>query len=234
MNPTLLCIHGFGSRGGVFDLLRGAAPLASYPSQAPDLPGYGAHSGDLVEHAFAEALDFLENYVSGIAGEIVLIGHSMGGALSLKLIERLPQRFAGLVSLEGSMIAEDCGPTIPKLAVSDTVEQVEELHRFLMAFMAPVSPFWQAWTHDIASLHPLTFRNYARDLYALAQTGVLPDMFNALPHKLFLHGDRFENRAIVTLLQPAHIAHVPESGHFLLQDQPDICAQLIADFIRPL
>ena len=98
----------------------------------------------------------------------------------------------------------------------------------LIAFARGMTPGWQEWADDIAKLNALTFRNYARDLATQADTGRLPELFNALPcPKLYIHGDRYENRSILKLLPEKDVRHVPDAGHFLLQDQPAQCAAFI-------
>lgn len=86
MRETLLCIHGAGFTGRVFEAQRAAfADL-----QAPDLPGHDNAGEAASVEQFA---DYVEAYIQAEGlSRVVLCGHSLGGAIALQLALRaLPQ-----------------------------------------------------------------------------------------------------------------------------------------------
>lgn len=86
MSPTLLCIHGAGFTGRVFD---GQREVFS-DLRAPNLPGHESPGAPATIDEFA---GYVEEYVrdEGL-GRVVLCGHSLGGAIALQVALRgLPQ-----------------------------------------------------------------------------------------------------------------------------------------------
>lgn len=85
---TLLFVHGAGFTGEVFDAQRAAFP----GSHAPDLPGH-ACAGE--PESIAEFATFLAAYIreQGLR-DVVVCGHSMGGAIAIEaaLTQQLPLR----------------------------------------------------------------------------------------------------------------------------------------------
>lgn len=91
MSPTLLCLHGAGFTGYVFDSQR----RAFGDLRAPNLPG---HERPGEPATVAEFADYVEGYVQdeGLAN-VVLCGHSLGGAIALEVTLRALPQVQGLV-----------------------------------------------------------------------------------------------------------------------------------------
>jgi pimeloyl-ACP methyl ester carboxylesterase len=88
-NPVLLLLHGLGATGDVFGGWRSWLERR-WPGQwlAPDLPGHGA-SPPLPEYTFDGLAATLAPEVRTAAGgaPIVVLGHSLGGAVGLALAD---------------------------------------------------------------------------------------------------------------------------------------------------
>lgn len=97
--PALVLLHGFGGSHHVWDGVRAALP----PSQhtiAYDLPGHGnslSLSAEGVAPAFAKTI--LTDLQARKLGPIHLVGHSLGGAVSILMALFEPQRIASLTLL---------------------------------------------------------------------------------------------------------------------------------------
>jgi len=93
----LLCIHGAGFTGAVFDPM-----LAAFPGLvAPDLPGHGdsaASQGTSVE-SFADAV--VAEVARTALHDVVLCGHSLGGVVALEIALRRPEWLRACVILGG-------------------------------------------------------------------------------------------------------------------------------------
>jgi pimeloyl-ACP methyl ester carboxylesterase len=79
MTRTLVLVHGAWSGGWCWSRVRGALRERGITSYAPDLPGHGSSElplGDLYSDA-----EFLREYLGNLGGELVLVGHSYGGAV---------------------------------------------------------------------------------------------------------------------------------------------------------
>lgn len=95
--PTVLLVHGWGSRAGRFTRLAGALVHAGFRAVLYDAPAHGASTGRFASlPEFARALRAVADAVGPAYG---LVGHSLGGAaISLALHAGLPARRAVLLA----------------------------------------------------------------------------------------------------------------------------------------
>lgn len=90
--PRILALHGWGRRGNDF-----AAVLEGFSGIAPDLPGFGASPApDEVIGAEAYA-DILAGILDAFDRPPVLIGHSFGGRVAVWLAAKHPERVGDLI-----------------------------------------------------------------------------------------------------------------------------------------
>jgi pimeloyl-ACP methyl ester carboxylesterase len=76
--PTILLVHGWGSRAGRFSVLAPALVAAGFRVVAHDGPGHGESSGLLASlPQFAHAVRAVAGALGPVSG---IIGHSLGGA----------------------------------------------------------------------------------------------------------------------------------------------------------
>jgi pimeloyl-ACP methyl ester carboxylesterase len=94
---TLILVHGAGDTGAVWNEVQ---QLLSVPSHALDLPGRGRNPSDLsrvtVAHAVEQAVGDINELTSG---PIVLVAHSIGGAVSPGIAAQLSDRVVHLVHI---------------------------------------------------------------------------------------------------------------------------------------
>lgn len=98
--PALVLVHGAGDRALGF---RSFAERLSVPVAAVDLPGRG-ESADLPPcTSIAEMAEAVESALTALARPVVLLGHSMGGAvvIEIALRKRLPLASRGAPPLPG-------------------------------------------------------------------------------------------------------------------------------------
>jgi len=87
MSRPLVCLHGWGMRGAVFNNLGRA------PRLFPDLPGYG----DTVLPNDYNAVCLADSLAKNAPEKIVLLGWSMGSLIAQAWAARHPQQVAALV-----------------------------------------------------------------------------------------------------------------------------------------
>lgn len=90
--PSILALHGWARRGADFK-----AALHGLPALAPDLPGFGASptpSEVIGAEGYAEATEVL---LEAFEEPAVVVGHSFGGRVALRLAARQPDRVKAIL-----------------------------------------------------------------------------------------------------------------------------------------
>jgi len=102
--PTVILIHGIAASISGWSILGPALVNNGYRVIAPDLPGHGeSHKPERAEHYhIKEIYSILEKWVESLnlSEKYNLIGHSLGGHLSLQYGLRHPDRLSGLVLID--------------------------------------------------------------------------------------------------------------------------------------
>lgn len=92
---TLVCIHGAGCTGEVFDPVRTAFPDAV----TPNLPGHDADGAAETVEAFADAIERVIEEPQ--LERVTVCGHSLGALIALELAARKPPWLRGCVIIGG-------------------------------------------------------------------------------------------------------------------------------------
>lgn len=95
VKPTILFIHGLWMTPKSWQGWKDRFEAAGYPVLAPAWPGFdrsveslNVNPGDIGELTIAQILDSYERIIRGIDGDVVLVGHSFGGAFVQVLLDR--------------------------------------------------------------------------------------------------------------------------------------------------
>ena len=99
---VVLLVHGYGGDRNSWLFLQ--EPLAArYQVYALDLPGHGTSAKDVGEGSLSVLADAVTGVLDALgAGRAHLVGHSMGGAVSLAVAARDPARIASLTLIAPS------------------------------------------------------------------------------------------------------------------------------------
>ncbi|HVZ42565.1 MAG TPA: alpha/beta hydrolase [Ramlibacter sp.] len=95
--PTVLMLHGIGGGHLAFAPQVEALASAGYRAVAWDMPGYG-HSAPIEPYTFKGLAQSCIALIESLkCGEVVLLGHSMGGMVAQEVVARRPELVAKLV-----------------------------------------------------------------------------------------------------------------------------------------
>lgn len=106
---TLFCIHGFLDISWGFQWFAERLAQKGYHVVAPDLRGHGDSEriGAGGYYHFLDYVSDVHDLVKGFSRErLVIIGHSMGGAIASYFTGTFPERVSHLVVMEGIMAPE--------------------------------------------------------------------------------------------------------------------------------
>jgi len=254
--PTVVMIHGFtGSKENWYPLaerLRGR-----YRLLIPDLPGWGESErkpGDDYGYGaqaarVAEFITKLARTRAGAAGEIVLLGHSMGGGVAALTAARYPQVVdrLGLLDASGVRFADNqFGRDVLAGGNPFAVSDAASLQRYIdiLFHRADAKP-WIPWPAS-SGLIARRRREAAFEQSVLDHIGRGPERFapgdeaTGIRQPVLLLWGR-QDEVIDPSALDLFAARMPQSrrvlvdnaGHMTLMEQPDAVAQAVRALIEP-
>jgi 2-succinyl-6-hydroxy-2,4-cyclohexadiene-1-carboxylate synthase len=252
MTGTAVLLHGFTGSSASWppDLLR-ALETTGWNPTAIDLPGHGAEPASTAQQMFdlASVFSRVDRARGGSSGAGPLIGYSMGGRVGLHYAVRHPDRVSHLV-LESSSpgLAAEAEREARRLADVEQAQRISE--RGVGSFVAgwealPLFASQRRLTEEVREAQRRRrLTNNATGLAGALDglgTGVLPSLWPALAGLdlpvLLLAGeedDKFVKIAtrMDVLLPSARLVVVPECGHAVHLEAPDVWAACVTDFLE--
>jgi pimeloyl-ACP methyl ester carboxylesterase len=228
---TIIFVHG---SGGCADIWR--YQTAHFPdNHAVNLPG---HPHGQIHKSVEECVDWLTKYIKGRGcKDVVLAGHSFGGAIALMYALRYPRELRGIVIIGSGA----------RLRVHP---------RFLTPCEEAIKGDGQSWSELVEEMYRSTPAGYKREIIE-KQKAIGP----AVMLNDFLCCDKFDimNRVheirlpaliicgesdVMTPVKYANylgakianskVVIVPQAGHFVFAEKPEVVNKAIEDFVKAL
>lgn len=229
----LLFIHGWTCRRAYW------APQLDYFGDrfrvaAPDLPGHGdSGSGSRSDWGVATFAGDIEGCVRALGAErVILVGHSMGGAVALEAARRLGPTVAGVVLVD--TFAIDYGHLPPETVQAFTSSFAEDFPG-AMAFLieqtstaATPPALKDRLTREMAAADPAWALPVWRELLAWSPKAAFEEL------QLPIHAI---NGAVVPASAREHCAPfvtetvVPGAGHFLQLESPAVFNRILDEVL---
>lgn len=254
--PVIVMIHGIAGSSGTFASLM---PLLaeSYTVIAPDLLGHGESAkprGDYSLGAYASGIrDLL-----GVLGhdQATIVGHSLGGGIAMQFAYQFPQMAERLVLIASGGLGKEVSPLLRAMALPgseyvlplvlarpfhDAAGSVGGvLGRFGLRADPFLSEVWAAWTRLTDARAQRAFIHTIRAVIDIAGQRVSARdrlyLTDEMP-TLIIWG---EDDAVIPS-EHARIAHelmpgsrlelVPDAGHFIPFERPELLDRLLRDFL---
>lgn len=256
--PVVLLLHGFPTSSHMF---RNLIPALAdrYHVIAPDYPGYG--QSDMPPRSlFKYTSDRFGELVDGLLDQLGVTRYAMyvmdyGAPVGYRLALKHPERVTGLIIQNGNAYEEGLGEAWEPIKAywKEATDERRNALSFLVSLQSTkflytdgvrdltrISP--DNWVHDQALLDRPGTKDIQLDLlYDHATNVPLYPAFQAFFHErkppaLIVWGKNdkvFAEAGVHAYLRdlPEAELHILDSGHFALEDQLDVMAPLINDFL---
>jgi pimeloyl-ACP methyl ester carboxylesterase len=247
-----LLLHGVGDHSRVFDPLLERLPVG-LRGLAVDLRGHGDSAwSSTSDYSRASFRNDLEQVIAELPGErVVLVGHSLGGALALELAAAHPERIAGLCLLDIGPAVEP--PAIQRLetGLAEDAREYADLDDYTASLG---QRYWLAEGRALARFarHAVRRAESGRLVPKLdpAARNVLRERCDGQPGWAQLRrvacpvlvvravGSAVLSRAVaqrmVEALPDGRLCEIPRAGHALLLDNPQVVSGVVAEFLCSL
>jgi len=235
IRPSLVLIHGAGGNHLYWHpQIRRLVKNCVY---AIDLPGHGRSSGS-GEQEIQPYAESVHRWFQGVGlHSAVIAGHSMGGAVALTLAHDYPDQVSGLV-LVSSAALFNVDPLLLEQSASATTyyHAIETLVSKSFSASAPERLLEQATKRMEETRHSVLHG----DLIACSQFNQLDKLADIQVPTLVLCGeeDRLTptrySRYLQSNIPNAHLEVVPNAGHMVMLEQPQVVAQILTSFLNQI
>jgi len=216
-DDLILFIHGLGCSKESFDDAFGLTQFAGFQLMSIDLPGYGDSSKPTnFSYSMEDQAEILKLVLDDVRAEKVhIVAHSMGGAVGLLLAEVILNTLASFTNIEGNLIAEDCG-LISRKAASIPFSEFRDQMFDRVRSKGPAP-----WRKLSMKSDALGFYRSSVSLVQWSDNGMLLEKFRELKvSKAYVYGEQNSNMDILNQLEGIRIICIPNSGHFVMNDNP--------------
>lgn len=238
--PDLLFLHGAGG------ILPGDPFLEALSRQftvhAPLLPGYGDSSG---EENLRDMLDFTlhTHDVMGVLGleRPLLVGHSMGGMIAAELAAVIPDCVDRLVLIAPAGLWDDAMPVadlfamLPREMPHWLFHDVEAGTKLMTAGLRLDDP---AFLQDFLVMNARRFGTAGKILFPIPDRGLRDRLYRIRARTTIIWGksDRLipaaYGKAFAAAIPGSALITVPEAGHMLTLERPDLVVRAITDGLK--
>jgi pimeloyl-ACP methyl ester carboxylesterase len=233
--PPIILLHGAG--GDHLYWPTHVRRLPGYRVYAPDLPGHGKSEGSGMQtiEAYSQAILTWMQLI-GLPSAII-VGHSMGSAISLSLALEHPEHVLGLVLIGGGSRLR-VNPSLIEGTASQTtyLSAIDTIIKLSFSAQAP------------EELTQLAARRMAETRFSVLHSDLLAcDHFDVTERIEFIQHptlvmvgeeDRMTpiRRAdyLACKIPNAELEIIPRAGHMVMLEQPQAVAKFLLDFVNQL
>lgn len=94
---TYILIHGAWGAAWVFDEVNKLLSKDGSNVYVFDLPGHGENQKEISDVTMDAYVNHIDNFISKIDGKVILVGHSLGGAIMSQVAERISNKIEKLI-----------------------------------------------------------------------------------------------------------------------------------------
>lgn len=238
---SIIFIPGLGVSKNSFETCFELASFKDYTLAAIDLPGCGESVWlDAFSYSMKDQADLVLKWIRDVdIAPSILVGHSMGAVISIYLAEALGPQVKKFFNLEGNLSCEDCFFSGKITSLAQEVFEKRGLQQFKRSLREILqkdhSPGLEKYYENIFKASPRALYLSSVSLVNDSCHGNLKERFlNISAKKWYVFGERSINQFTRAFLDAHNIPYfiVPESGHFMMDDQPSIFYRMLFEALK--
>jgi len=150
-SKSIVLLHGLI---GTLSDSRITESFGDYTVYAPDFLGYGSRSnGDDVDWTLDDQAAHVAAYIkNNVAGSVHVVGHSVGGAVSVLLAAAYPELVCSLTSVEGNMTLDDAfwSAGLARKSLSEVESMLDDFKSDIDNWLNDAGVTPTPWTCEVA------------------------------------------------------------------------------------
>jgi pimeloyl-ACP methyl ester carboxylesterase len=235
---TILYLHGLGCSKEDFLGATSAGDLQAYTLVAFDFPGCGNSSyHENMALGIDDLVEITNIFVSRLPlGDLVVIGHSMGGLVALLCIEKYGEPVKGFISVEGNLASEDCfvSRQVTKYRLAEF--KGAGFRNLRQKLSQLKNRGYQKYVDTLKKYSsPEAIFDYSPSLVSYSDNGNLIQRFTILDiPKVFIYGSENKGLSYIPELREkgCEVVEIPSSDHFPFYDNPRDYYRAISNFLE--
>ncbi len=213
-----------------------------YRTYALDFWGFGESGAKRSTYAVTDFVSLVDQFMEqlGIL-QAPLVGHSMGGTVSLSVALRFPERATRVVIIGSPIVGSSLALPLKMAGRRWVAFMLFNLFGAFRATMRVASPFIcsdprfpEMMDRDLSQT---TLESFLNSIATLRRTDLSPELNRLTIPVMGMFGDR-DNivnpnqwKALSRGVPTARIERFPHAGHFIMLDEPRPCMERIKDFL---
>jgi pimeloyl-ACP methyl ester carboxylesterase len=215
---------------------------AFYRTYALDFWGFGESGKKRGTYAVSDFVSLVDQFMEqlGIV-HAPLVGHSMGGTVSLSVAINYPERVSKVVVVGSPIIGSSLAPMLKLSGYRPIAFMLFNMMGVFRAGMKVYSPyickdprFPEMMDRDLSRT---TVESFLRSIASLRRTDLIPMLSQVKVPTMGMYGDRdvivnpLQWEPLLTGVPHAVIERFPQAGHFLMLEEPTAFRQKLKIFL---
>ncbi len=238
--PVIL-LHGWLGSWGLWQQTMGVLG-SRYRTYALDFWGFGESGKKRDSYAVQDFVSLVDQFMEqlGIA-RAPLVGHSMGGTVSLSVAIQYPQRVSKVVVVGSPIVGSSLAFPL-KLAglrpIAFLLFNIMPLFRLGMRLASPLickdKRFPDMMDRDLSRT---TLESFLLSIASLRRTDLRPFLSQIKVPAMGMYGDKdnivhpMQWKPMLEGIPHTRVERFPTAGHFIMLDEPDLFLQKLMDFL---
>jgi pimeloyl-ACP methyl ester carboxylesterase len=215
---------------------------AFYRTYALDFWGFGESGKKRETYAVSDFVSLVDQFMEqlGII-HAPLVGHSMGGTVSLSVAIKYPERVSKVVVVGSPIIGSSLAPLLKLAGYRPIAFMLFNMMGVFRTGMRLYSPyicrdprFPDMMDRDLSST---TVESFLRSIASLRRTDLIPLLSQVKVPTMGMYGDKdvivnpLQWQPLLTGVPHSVVERFPTAGHFIMLEEPDSFSQKLKAFL---